>query len=279
MCITVTEKDLRELHIRRAARVIQFKRACRMKIIHTTLLLPVLLGGCSLPHNRPADSEARQFVDSQISTNLRLIELAQKSLKQASATGYSASLPPAKPAISTPSAPEAKSIETSKPKVVDNKTPESVALTNKAKPTDLVSLKSNNNNSSSAKGNKSTIQSQTLISPTKTNKLITKNTLTSMKVTLNLKPMQTWQIEKGVTLKEGVMAWAITGSCVAPGVKNWTVYWQTPVNYQIDAPLKFSGDFKFALRSVLELYQSAKKPLYAETNTPQCVVIVKDSRF
>jgi len=31
MCITVTEKDLRELHIRRAARVIQFKRACRVR--------------------------------------------------------------------------------------------------------------------------------------------------------------------------------------------------------------------------------------------------------
>ncbi len=31
MCITVTEKDLRELHIRRVARVIQFKRACRLR--------------------------------------------------------------------------------------------------------------------------------------------------------------------------------------------------------------------------------------------------------
>ncbi|QXN65091.1 hypothetical protein [Serratia fonticola] len=31
MCITVTEKDLRELHVRRAARVIQFKRACRIR--------------------------------------------------------------------------------------------------------------------------------------------------------------------------------------------------------------------------------------------------------
>ncbi|AXF78987.1 hypothetical protein LU604_26150 (plasmid) [Erwinia tracheiphila] len=31
MCITVTEKDLRKLHIRLAARVIQFKRACRIR--------------------------------------------------------------------------------------------------------------------------------------------------------------------------------------------------------------------------------------------------------
>lgn len=31
MCITVTEKDLRELHICRAARIIQFKRACMLR--------------------------------------------------------------------------------------------------------------------------------------------------------------------------------------------------------------------------------------------------------
>lgn len=81
-----------------------------MKIIHTTMLIPVLLGGCSLPHNRPADSDARQFVDTQISTNLQLIELAQKSLRQASSTVHSTSSPLAKPAINTPSAPEAKSL-------------------------------------------------------------------------------------------------------------------------------------------------------------------------
>ncbi|WP_037390472.1 toxin co-regulated pilus biosynthesis Q family protein, partial [Serratia symbiotica] len=97
-----------------------------------------------------------------------------------------------------------------------------------------------------------------------------------MKATPNPKPVQTWQIEKGGTLKAGVMAWAIKESCVAPGVKNWTVYWQTPVNYQIDAPLKFSGDFKSALRNVLELYQSAKKPLYAETNSEQCLIRITD---
>lgn len=74
------------------------------------MLIPVLLGGCSLSHNRPADSNAQQFVDTQISTNLRLIELAQKSLKQASGTAISASSPPAKPAINTPSASETKSL-------------------------------------------------------------------------------------------------------------------------------------------------------------------------
>lgn len=32
MSITVTEKDLRELYIQRAARVVQFKRACRLRV-------------------------------------------------------------------------------------------------------------------------------------------------------------------------------------------------------------------------------------------------------
>lgn len=136
-----------------------------------------------------------------------------------------------------------------------------------------------NNNSSPAQENKPLVHSQSMIAPPKTTTLLTNKPLTAMKVTPPLKPVQTWQIEKGVTLKAGVMAWAIKASCVAPGVKNWSVLWQTSVNYPIDAPLRFSGDFKSALRSVLELYQSAKKPLYAETNTPQCLVIVKEGRF
>lgn len=67
-----------------------------MKIIHTFILLPVLLGGCSLPNRRPADSDARQFVDAQISTNLQLIELAQKNLQQVSATVQPVRSSPAK---------------------------------------------------------------------------------------------------------------------------------------------------------------------------------------
>nr|WP_184280661.1 toxin co-regulated pilus biosynthesis Q family protein [Serratia fonticola] len=66
-----------------------------MKIIHTSMLLPVLLGGCSLPGHRPVVSDAQQFVDTQISTNLKRIELAQKSLQQASATVQPVRLPTA----------------------------------------------------------------------------------------------------------------------------------------------------------------------------------------
>ncbi|TQI77270.1 hypothetical protein FHU10_5331 [Serratia fonticola] len=31
MCLTITGKDLRELQIRRAARITEFKRACRIR--------------------------------------------------------------------------------------------------------------------------------------------------------------------------------------------------------------------------------------------------------
>ncbi len=75
-----------------------------MKIIHTSMLLPVLLGGCSLPNHRPADSDARQFVDALISTNLQHIELAQKSVKQASAMMQPVRSPQTKTNITTPPA-------------------------------------------------------------------------------------------------------------------------------------------------------------------------------
>lgn len=57
-----------------------------MKIMHTSVLLPVLLGGCSLSHTEQIDVDARQFVDGQITTQLQRIAEAQKTLQQASRT-------------------------------------------------------------------------------------------------------------------------------------------------------------------------------------------------
>ncbi|WP_130651537.1 TcpQ domain-containing protein [Candidatus Williamhamiltonella defendens] len=125
-------------------------------------------------------------------------------------------------------------------------------------------------------GNTSSIPAQPTFSPPKTTTGLTDTPLTSMTLRAHPTPAQTWQIEKGVTLKEGVMAWAIKSPCLGPGVKNWTVYWQTPVHYQIEAPLHFRGDFKSALRSVLELYQSARKPLYAQIHSAQCLIRITD---
>ncbi len=89
-------------------------------------------------------------------------------------------------------------------------------------------------------------------------------------------PVQTWSISKGVTLKEGIMSWAASEKCSASGTTNWTVLWNTPVNYRVDAPLRFSGNFLTALNEVFALYQRAEKPLYAVTNTPQCLIRIED---
>lgn len=89
-------------------------------------------------------------------------------------------------------------------------------------------------------------------------------------------PVQTWSISKGVTLKEGIMSWAASEKCSASGTTNWTVLWKTPVNYRVDAPLQFSGNFIAALNEVFALYQRAEKPLYAVTNTPQCLIRIGD---
>lgn len=89
-------------------------------------------------------------------------------------------------------------------------------------------------------------------------------------------PVQTWSISKGLTLKEGIMSWAASEKCSASGTTNWTVLWSTPVNYRVDAPLRFSGDFHTALNEVFTLYQRAEKPLYAVTNTPQCLIRIED---
>ncbi|WP_289347212.1 toxin co-regulated pilus biosynthesis Q family protein [Pantoea stewartii] len=89
-------------------------------------------------------------------------------------------------------------------------------------------------------------------------------------------PVQTWSISKGLTLKEGIMSWAASEKCSASGTTNWTVLWSTPVNYRVDAPLRFSGNFLTALNEVFTLYQRAEKPLYAVTNTPQCLIRIED---
>ncbi|WP_051690846.1 toxin co-regulated pilus biosynthesis Q family protein [Photorhabdus australis] len=85
-----------------------------------------------------------------------------------------------------------------------------------------------------------------------------------------------WRIEKGTTLKDGIMAWAVKEVCSAADSINWTVIWETPINYRIDALLQFKGNFKSALNGIFSLYRNAQKPLYVETNTPQCLIQVME---
>lgn len=123
-----------------------------------------------------------------------------------------------------------------------------------------------------------TTQSKRIVSPTKTvARPPAKKTLPTQPAPL-AKPIQpqptpTWRIAKGVLLQEGVTLWAQHAQCSSG---TWSVRWETDVNYRVDAPLTFSGDFKQALTALFTLYLSADKPLYAITNTPQCLVRITD---
>ncbi|HBP4890419.1 TPA: hypothetical protein L5621_006251 [Pseudomonas aeruginosa] len=83
-----------------------------------------------------------------------------------------------------------------------------------------------------------------------------------------------WTLAKGETLKSGLLEWAARATCSAPGTTTWQVRWETAVNYPIDAPLRFEGEFRKALGEVLALYQQAEKPLLAETVSSQCLARV-----
>lgn len=84
-----------------------------------------------------------------------------------------------------------------------------------------------------------------------------------------------WLARKGDTLKDTLLRWTRESPCRGT---DWTVIWFTPVNYHIDAPLQFSGDFRAALTGIFTLYKTADKPLFAVVNTHQCVIQVTDRR-
>ncbi|HDR2628029.1 TPA: TcpQ domain-containing protein [Enterobacter cancerogenus] len=85
-----------------------------------------------------------------------------------------------------------------------------------------------------------------------------------------------WRAETGTTLKDAIFTWAAETTCEANPDKKWTVAWVTTTNYRIDAPLQFSGTWRDALNQVFTLYLKASVPLYAGTNTAQCVLKVDD---
>ncbi|HHH3997170.1 TPA: TcpQ domain-containing protein [Escherichia coli] len=86
----------------------------------------------------------------------------------------------------------------------------------------------------------------------------------------------TWNLKKGSTLRDGLTEWASSSPC---GNSTWNLVWDTPVNYRIDAPLIFRGNFESALKDTLMLYLSADKPLYAFRNIAQCVITIKDTQL
>ncbi|HDZ2454025.1 TPA: TcpQ domain-containing protein [Klebsiella pneumoniae] len=86
---------------------------------------------------------------------------------------------------------------------------------------------------------------------------------------------QTWRAEPGSTLKETLTGWASKATCSNGG--NWVVIWPVSLDYRIDAPLVFHGNFESVLVQVFDLYRRAEKPLFAEANRIQCLISVSDT--
>ncbi|MGP3145896.1 PFGI-1 class ICE element type IV pilus protein PilL2 [Serratia bockelmannii] len=85
---------------------------------------------------------------------------------------------------------------------------------------------------------------------------------------------QLWRAEVGSTLKETLTRWAGSAKCDNGG--NWVVIWPVSLDYRIDAPLTFHGNFESVLVQVFDLYRQADKPLYAAASRMQCLVSVSD---
>ncbi|MBU9819866.1 TcpQ domain-containing protein [Rahnella sp. BCC 1045] len=85
---------------------------------------------------------------------------------------------------------------------------------------------------------------------------------------------QLWSAEVGSTLKETLTRWAGTAKCENGG--SWVVIWPVSLDYRIDAPLTFHGNFESVLVQVFDLYRQADKPLYAAASRMQCLVSVSD---
>lgn len=85
---------------------------------------------------------------------------------------------------------------------------------------------------------------------------------------------QVWRAEVGSTLKETLTRWAGEAKCENGG--NWVVIWPVTLDYRIDAPLVFNGNFESILVQVFDLYRQADKPLYASASRLQCLVSVSD---
>ncbi|QAX80327.1 pilus assembly protein [Yersinia hibernica] len=85
---------------------------------------------------------------------------------------------------------------------------------------------------------------------------------------------QLWRAEVGSTLKETLTRWAGSAKCDNGG--NWVVIWPVSLDYRIDAPLVFHGNFESVLVQVFDLYRQADKPLYAAASRMQCLVSVSD---
>jgi len=85
---------------------------------------------------------------------------------------------------------------------------------------------------------------------------------------------QEWVAKSGTTLKESITDWASHAKCARGG--SWIVMWPTSVDYGIEAPVTFKGNFEEAIVKMFDLYSAAEKPLYVLANRNQCLIAVDD---
>lgn len=83
-----------------------------------------------------------------------------------------------------------------------------------------------------------------------------------------------YQMVPGITLKQGLSQWAVTTSCQISHVPHWQIYWQSNVDYSVDAPLIFHQDFLQAISNIIHLYARAQIPLYAHIYQQQCLIVI-----
>lgn len=91
------------------------------------------------------------------------------------------------------------------------------------------------------------------------------------------KPLKSWKIEKGSTLRDGFIAWTSVDNCPGKNHK-WSVQWDAETNYPIDYPLIFTGDFEEATTKLFTLYKNAQSPLYVSAYRNQCIIIIGDRK-
>lgn len=92
---------------------------------------------------------------------------------------------------------------------------------------------------------------------------------------LSLLPKLTvYQMVPGITLKQGLSQWASITPCQISHVPHWQIYWQSSVDYAVDAPLTFPQDFLSAISSIIHLYGRAQIPLYAHIYQQQCLIVI-----
>ncbi|WP_283092699.1 MULTISPECIES: toxin co-regulated pilus biosynthesis Q family protein [unclassified Tatumella] len=85
---------------------------------------------------------------------------------------------------------------------------------------------------------------------------------------------QNYDIPAGMTLKQGMVQWSAETGCDIRGMEHWEIIWETHVDYPVDAPLIFQGDYLSSVTKIINLYSAAQIPLYAHIHQSQCLVVI-----